>query len=173
MLDLNAAPRHCGRMEHFAWFENTGLSTWVRESPLVFPTILILHALGMGALVGVSVLFALRALGVTAAVPNALLRAFVNTLWMGFACTLISGVFLLIAYPAKALTNTVFYVKLACVIAAFGTLRALYVRDTKLDGANRARAVAVLALWFAAITAGRLLAYTHHILLASHWVNTR
>jgi hypothetical protein len=29
-------------------------------------------------------------------------------------------------------------------------------------------AIAVLLLWAGAITAGRLLAYTHHVLLASH-----
>jgi len=157
-------------MDWFAWFENTSLSSWVRESPPVFPTILILHALGLGALVGVSVMYALRGLGVVRTIPAAALRAFVPLLWTGFVVNLISGVLLLAAYPAKALTNVVFYVKFACIIGAFiavNALRACEVGRTP-ENALRLRAIAVLLLWAGAITAGRLLAYTHHVLLAAH-----
>jgi hypothetical protein len=157
-------------MEWFVWFENTALSTWVRESPPVFPTILILHALGLGALVGVSVMHALRALGVVRNVAMESLHAFGPLLWIGFVVNLVSGILLLAAYPAKALTNAVFYVKFACIAAAFIAVSSL--RRSELRGmdeqARRVRAVAVLLSWAGAITAGRLLAYTHHVLLASH-----
>ena len=157
-------------MEWFASFENTALSIWVRESPLVFPTILILHALGLGALVGVSVLYALGALGIVRNVATAALRPVDRLLWIGFVVNLASGLLLLAAYPAKALTNAVFYVKFGCIIAAFVLLSSLRAYDTGEIEAGRARkrAIAVLLLWGGAITAGRLLAYTHHVLLASH-----
>ena len=39
---------------YFYWLEHTDFSTWLRESPslLVFPTILILHTIGMAFLAG-------------------------------------------------------------------------------------------------------------------------
>jgi hypothetical protein len=41
---------------------------------------------------------------------------FLPLLWLAFAINVISGILLLIAYPTKALTNPLFYVKL-CLVA--------------------------------------------------------
>jgi hypothetical protein len=161
-------------MELFVWFENTQFSTWVRESPLVFPTILIAHALGMGCLVGVNVFVALRSLGFVRAISAEMLRRFVPILWLGFFASLGSGLLLLAAYPAKALTNSIFYLKFSLIGAALLLLRSMRVKATLIDGLDvlpigvRIHAIALLMLWAAAITAGRLLAYTHSVLLASH-----
>jgi hypothetical protein len=161
-------------MELFAWFESTALSIWVRESPLVFPTILIVHALGMGSLVGVNVFVGLRALGVVQSISIEMLRRFFPIMWLGFIASLASGLLLLAAYPAKALTNPVFYLKFAFIGAAFVVLRAMRRGAAWTDAvdampaAARISAVALLVLWAAAITAGRFLAYTHNVLLASH-----
>ena len=39
-------------------------------------------------------------------------------MWLGFGINAISGVFLLIAYPTKAFTNPVFYLKLLLIASA-------------------------------------------------------
>jgi hypothetical protein len=163
-------------MEFFAWFEDTSLSIWVRESPLVFPTILIAHALGMGTLVGVNVLIGLRAVGFAKAVPSAMLERFVPLMWTGFVASLLSGLLLLAAYPAKALTNPVFFLKFVFIGGAFalssGIRRRLIGSDGSTPGSSlRTAAALLLLLWALAITAGRFLAYTHSVLLASHLVS--
>jgi hypothetical protein len=158
-------------MESFLWFENTLLSIWVRESPLVFPTILIAHAIGMGTLVGVNVLIGLHALRVSPQLPGAMLVRFLPLMWAGFLVSLFSGLLLLAAYPAKALTNPVFFLKFVLIALAFVVGQRVLRRITGQPistGSPRIAAIGLLLLWAGAITAGRFLAYTHHVLLASH-----
>jgi hypothetical protein len=150
-------------METFAWFEATTLSIWVRESPLVFPTLLIAHALGMGAVVGANVFLA-WSLKSPRLHPS--FSPLARVVWLGFVASLISGSLLLAAYPAKALTNPTFYLKLALVAAGLLLFARLRQRPT-IDRPAIA-AVTLLVLWFSAVTAGRFLAYTHSVLLASH-----
>jgi len=52
-------------MEFAQWLENTGFSTWVRESPRIwaFPVILLIHTIGMALCVGVSAGINFRILG--------------------------------------------------------------------------------------------------------------
>jgi hypothetical protein len=168
----------------FRAIESSSFSVWLRESTSVFayPAFLSAHAIGMGLVVGVNVAVALHLLGVTRGLPTRELHRFAPVLWVGFAMNAASGVLLLVAYPTKALTNPVFYVKLALI--ALGTW--LYIaldrrvqHETTDDASDRATAsqdyiravsrssaralaAASLAAWAAAITAGRLLAYTYH-----------
>lgn len=158
-----------------AWLEDTALSAWVRGSAgfFGFEGIIVLHALGMGVVVGLNAAIGLRILGAAPRVPLPALTGVFPVIWLGFALNAFSGVLLLIGYPTKALTNPVFYVKLGCI--ALGLILMLRIRDTVLsapgDGlappSPRAKlmAAASLFLWAAAITAGRLLAYTHTRLL--------
>src|SRR6516164_247673 len=84
-----------------AFVERSALAEWVRgsESLLAFPGIITVHAIGMAFLAGGSTAIDLRILGVA---PGVSLNA-------------ISGTLLLIAYPTKALTNPLFYVKLGLI----------------------------------------------------------
>ena len=85
-----------------------------------------------------------------------------------------AGVLLLVAYPTKALTNPVFYVKLGSIAVAmriFVLIKRQLLRDDVaphewLAGRWRWLAAGSLISWTSAITAGRLLAYTHRHLLA-------
>jgi len=93
---------------------------------------------------------------------------------MGAAMAIPSGLLLLSAYPAKALTNWVFALKFACLIAAALLVRRmardlfpLAARDEPLPSRARWMAGAALLLWGAGVTAGKLLLYTNHILLVS------
>lgn len=163
-------------MEYLLWLEATSLSTWLRESVslLAFPLVLVLHTIGMGFLAGANAAIDLRILGVASGVPLEPMERFFPVVWTSFAVSAVSGVLLLIAYPAKALTNPLFYVKLLLVGLAVGTSRWLQKQVFRDPGLNRvpvSRKGKVLAgvslvLWAAVITAGRFLAYTYTYLRA-------
>jgi hypothetical protein len=157
------------------WIESTPLSVWTRESTsvLAFPAILSAHAIGMALAAGVNAAIALHLLGVGAGIPTRELRRFVGVLWIGFWMNAASGVLLLVAYPTKALTNPVFYVKLLLIATGIGIFVVINRRlfrdsmpgDDWVARPGRFLAVASLVCWAGAITAGRLLAYTHRRLL--------
>jgi hypothetical protein len=98
----------------FILLEEGSIGLWVRESPsfLAFPTILALHAVGMGLLAGTCAAMDFRVLGIAQDVPLSSLERLVPTMRFGFWLNAVSGVLLLLAYPTKALTNPVFYLKL-------------------------------------------------------------
>lgn len=148
----------------FGWLESTALSVWIVESPslLAFPGILAAHTVGLGLLAGLNAALDLRLLGVARAIPPSAFTRVVPVMWVGFWLNLVSGLALLLGYPTKALTNPVFYLKLGLIGVALTILRA-QVRDVRADATTsgtRRLALLSLVVWAAAITAGRLLAYT-------------
>jgi hypothetical protein len=163
-------------MDLLVWLEETPFSTWMRESGPAFFSSLIFHSVAMGFVVGVHVATNLRILGVAPRVPLSLMRRFFPVAWANLVVVSVSGVLLLVAYPAKALTNPVFYLKLAAVVAALVITRSLIhgvLQNSTHDAEpapTRARVLAAvsLVLWVGAITSGRLLAYTHQMMMASH-----
>jgi hypothetical protein len=160
----------------FKAIEETGLSIWIRESSSVFSFwfILSLHAIGMGLLVGASVLIGLRILGFAPDLPLAPLKRFYRFIWVGFWIQVVSGILLLIGYPTKSLTNPLFYVKLTLIgfaIASMQMLRNRVFADSSLSEAammakGRVAAICSLIFWVGVVTAGRLLAYTYTVLTA-------
>jgi hypothetical protein len=154
--------------------EDTGISTWLRESesPFAFYFVLLFHTFGLALLVGANAVVDLRLLGVQREIPLAPLKRLFGIMWLGFAVNAVSGVLLLVAYPTKALTNPIFYLKLILIASAVLVMTKLNSQvfdDLSLDEAgmmSRGRTLAKwsLLLWIAAITAGRLLAYTSRYL---------
>jgi hypothetical protein len=156
------------------WLEATPLSQWVVGSPSVafgFPGILVLHAIGMGLAAGLSVALDLRILGIARAIPLIQMRGYLPVLWAGFWLNAVSGVLLLIGYPTKALTNPVFYLKLALIAIGMTILVRVSRRiataaergetDETLAAALKRVAMVSIFCWAGAVTAGRLLAYTY------------
>ena len=155
----------------FAWIENSALSDWVRDSSCTcaFPIIVTLHNIGMAFLAGGSIVIDLRLIGFASTMPIRPMARFVPLLWLAFALNAGTGILLLIAYPTKALTNPLFYIKL-CLVAlaltlvyriATDILRASGAEPQPLSANARLLAGASLATWVALIAAGRYLAYTH------------
>jgi len=152
----------------FVWLEATPLSTWLRESPSLwaFPFVLILHTVGLAFFVGTNVAWDVRVLGFSLGIPLEALRRYFLVMWAGFWINAFSGVLLLLAYPTKALTNPLFYAKLALI--TFGVVLAFRIRrevnglGARADAPPTARMLAAVSLvcWIAVIFAGRLLAYT-------------
>ena len=159
----------------FTGVEANWLSLWVRESAslLAFPTIIALHAIGMGFLVGANVAMNLRVLGFAPRIPLPAMATLLPSMVFGFLLNAVSGVLLLLAYPTKALTNPVFYAKM--ILIALAVVAAWAIRKRILgEGAGEAVATtrvkmlagASLAMWAGAIVAGRFLAYTYNYLSA-------
>jgi len=163
--------------------EETGFSTWLRESNSIFAFyfILLFHTFGLALLVGANAIVDLRLLGVPANLPMAPLKRYFSIMWVGFMLNVITGILLVVAYPTKALTNPVFYLKLTCIALAVIVMQKTYKRvfanpslsETSMQSEGRALAKWSLGLWIAAITAGRLLAYTYSYLLYGHAPNAR
>jgi hypothetical protein len=150
--------------------EQSSLSLWLRESPSIFGFyfILLFHTIGLSLIVGPNAVIDFRLLGVATDIPLPPLKRWFKIMWWGFVINAVSGVFLVLAYPVKALTNPVFYTKLILIGFGIWIMRRIQLEvfdDGKLNAgvlvANaRMLALSSLAIWFAAITAGRLLAYT-------------
>jgi hypothetical protein len=165
--------------EFLRTIEQTGLSKWIRDSRSVFAYyfILLFHTIGLSLLVGASALVDLRILGVFgSALPLKPLKRLFSIVWAGFGTMVTTGLFLLIGYPTKALTNPVFYVKLSFVALAAITMRRISVRvfnDANLSEAamianGKTMAAWSLVFWIGAISAGRLLPETYRYLIYGH-----
>jgi hypothetical protein len=158
------------------FLEENALSVFIREFPSVFgfPTILFLHTLGLAMVAGVSIAIDLWILRGAAAGASLRLIGLTRTMWLGFGINLVSGIALLLAYPAKALTNWVFYLKMALVLVGV-YVAARINRELSATGGGavlsvafdaRRWAIASLLIWAAATITGRLLAYTYNVLFA-------
>ena len=156
-------------MQLLASLENSGFGAWVRESSSLwaYPTILFMHTVGLGFLVGLNVAIDLRILGVANKLPLAPFERFYRIMWLAFWINTLSGTALLIADATTKLTNRVFYIKMTCILFAVISMvliRRRVFRGEAIDrgalaASARTLAVASLVLWAGAITAGRLMAY--------------
>ena len=154
----------------FSWLESTTLRTWIVESPslFAFPGILAAHTIGLGLLVGLTVALDLRLLGIAPNIPPDAFTRFLPVMRFGLWLNVVTGLTLVLAYPTKALTNPIFYLKLTLIgvgVVLAGKIR-VYVTGGTIGATDHApRALRRLAgisllVWVAVITTGRLLAYT-------------
>jgi hypothetical protein len=153
------------------WLENTAIGVWTRESPSIwaYPTVLTLHTVGLGMLVGANAIVDLRLLGFAPRIPLPSLAPLYRFMWAGFAINAITGVLLFVANATTKSTQPVFYLKLALIAAALvvtAAIRKAVAREGSSAPDSTASvmlpprlAVVSLVLWTAAIAAGRLMAY--------------
>jgi hypothetical protein len=156
-------------MSILASIEQSGLSTWVRESNslLAYPLILFLHTVGMGVVAGISALIALRVLGCAREVPLAGVRKMYPYMWAGFYLNAATGIVLFLIDGTTKSVDPDFYIKLVFIAAAVVLMRKidsnvfgdplLEKRPIQMNG--KVLAFASIVCWMGAITAGRLLAY--------------
>ena len=155
-------------MELLQALEGSAFSTWLRESPSIwaYPTVLTLHTVGLGVLVGANWMVDLRVLGFARAIPGSVLSRAFPMMWAGFWLNAATGALLFAGDPTTKGTTAVFMGKL--VLVAVGVVlmialkRKLHGRDidagTAIPGV-KALAATSLVLWVAAIAAGRWMAY--------------
>jgi hypothetical protein len=162
-------------MEMLARLENTTLSIWFRESGVAFFTSLTLHSIAMAFVIGVNFAIAFRLFRV---VPEFELKPFLkfyNLYWLSVVVIFLSGCALLLAYPAKALTNPIFYIKFSLLTIGLIISRWLQnqMQIIKKNEFSRDKyfwaAMISIFIWIGTITTGRFLAYTNSVLLASRF----
>lgn len=149
--------------------EQWPFSQWVRDAPTIwaFPTILVVHTIGMGIVAGGSAMISLILLGFWPDVPIKPFARVFPYMWVAFAVNAVSGTMMLVADATAKLTTADFYIKMVLVFAGLYVLirmRRQIFDDPQLDkgplpGGAKVLAWASLACWFGAITSGRLLAY--------------
>ena len=158
-------------MEFLESLQNSAFGMWVAGAPTIwaYPTMLVLHAVGMAMAVGASAVLDLRLLGVAPRLPLAELKIIFRPMWIGFAINAASGVALFVAAAAETGIKPIFYIKLSLILFAlltagrirrvvFGHHAAL---DAPIPGQAKILAATSLVLWTGAIVAGRLMAYIH------------
>jgi hypothetical protein len=152
-----------------AAIEQSGFSTWIRESPSVwaYPTVLFLHTIGLGFLVGASMAIDLRILGFANGLPLSSLDKFFPVMLFGFIANAASGIILVLIDATTMLMNPLFYIKIALITLALLSgmrIRKQISKDASADSHpialnSKLLAAASLFLWVGAVTAGRLTAY--------------
>lgn len=155
-------------MDALAWLETSQLSTWLRESETIWalPTVLTVHTIGLGLLVGTSWVVDLRLLGVARAIPLGPLRPCFVVMWIGFWMNALTGLLLFSADATGKGTSPTFLVKMLCVALGVVTIvllkRTLDGQDADaapVSGTTKLLALASLVAWTMALITGRLLAY--------------
>ena len=147
-----------------AWIEGTSLATWTRESPSIwaYPTILTLHTVGLGIVVGMSTVIDLRLLGYGRRIPLDAISGLFRMIAWAFVLNAVTGVLLFMSDATTKGRQPILYIKLSLIgLALWNTVIARRIVREEAGEPSRNRLVALtsLVLWSAAITAGRLMAY--------------
>jgi len=142
----------------------TALIRWVGESDWGYPIVLTSHAIGMALVVGILLMFDLRALGVGSRIPFAAFRTYFPVAWVGLVINVCSGTLLFLINYTAFLHNAAFITKISLLIAAALGTWALARDIAKECGGGISRntkvlAYACIALWIGAIIAGRIIGY--------------
>lgn len=156
-------------MAFLTFLENSGAGTWIRESNSLwaYPMVVTLHSLGLAVVIGLSAALALRLLGCARRIPLAPMEGIYPLLWAGFWVNALSGVGLALAGATTLLLNPLFYLKMGLIAFALvivTVIRRQVFRGPMANGGRvtpnaRILAFALLIVWVAATTVGRLTAY--------------
>lgn len=152
------------------WIQHLPIFVSIAESESVwaYPTILMLHTVGLGWLVGLSTVVNLRLLGVGARVSIATFERLFPMMWWGFWLNLATGVILFCLDATHKGHQWIFWLKIASIIAAMILLQrerdylfrsGQFPADGSIPSKGRRYAWAMFALWWVATAAGRLTAY--------------
>src|SRR3954466_2293096 len=108
----------------FEAIENSGFSTYIRETPSVlgYSTVLAFHTFGMAFLVGLSGVIALRVLGIVPELPLNPLKKLMPLVIAGFWLNAMPGVFLTSLPAVSLFRNWDFWMKLAAIVVAIVAL---------------------------------------------------
>lgn len=151
-------------MEDFLFsLEDSALGLLISSSIWGYPIALSLHALGMGVLVGISVMLALRVLGVAQAIPTSAILPYWRLAIAGFVVNLVSGTALFFGSASSLAGNWAFLTKLAFLVVSliltFRLVKAAYKTEYEKTNSHRFLAISSLLAWVATIVFGRIIGY--------------
>ena len=153
-----------------SWLESTTPAVWVRESMWAYPAIETAHILGFTVLVGGAVMFDLRLLGFTRALPIiAAARHLLRWSRLSLLVVVPSGIMLFMTQAVATWANTAFRLKLLLLAIAglnalvfhLWTSKSMEEWEQRPAPPVKAKVAALLSLiiWAGVITCGRLIAY--------------
>jgi hypothetical protein len=150
--------------------ESSALGEAMRKWLWLYPSVEIVHIVGIAVLVGSIVILDLRLLGLSRSVPVRRLAAHILP-WSAasFALIVPSGLAMFVAHAGDLISSPVFALKI-CLIVLAGANAAIFHAgvfrgaaqwdvDVMPPPAARAAAAVSLLLWISVIACGRLLAY--------------
>ena len=155
-------------MSFLEWLQGTWVGLLVAESLWGYPLLETIHAIGMAMLIGALGLINLRVLGYKPELPVMGTADLLPLAWLGFTLNAISGTLLFTSDAVRFFDSYTFRVKMVLIVLG-GINAALLGRRIFRDAAG-AQSVSValstkwiaatsLVFWFAAVCAGRLIAY--------------
>jgi hypothetical protein len=148
----------------------TPISTWIRETAGIIPTIQSIHILAIAVVVGSALVTDLRLAGVLAIdeTPRTVVRRYLPWMWAAIAVLLATGATMAVGEPNRVLENPMFWTKMALVVLAFAlTLLFRYpflhpqfqLKHPHWAGLAQPMAWVSLMVWIAVIFCGRWIAY--------------
>jgi len=135
---------------------------WIVASAYAYPSLEVVHIVGIALLVGNLVLFELRVWGFGRELPvQPLARLSLRLSLLGFALIGASGLLMFAGQPAELLANNAFVVKMGLVLLAGLNALSFHARGgvALLDRIARIQTVVSMGLWMAVIICGRWIAY--------------
>lgn len=136
--------------------------SWISSHPWAYPALEVVHLVGIALLLGNLMLLELRVLGVTPALPLAVLaRSALALVLLGFCLAAASGLLMFASQPMELLANRVFTVKLGLVALAGCNAAWFHGRGSlqRADPLAKVQALVSLGLWLAVVACGRFIAY--------------
>lgn len=149
--------------------QDSPVDDWILSSPWLWPSLEILHFIGLSLLLGAILVVDLRLAGFLRGIDLAAAKRFLPWSVVGFALNLVSGSLFFLGDPGRYAINVGFQVKM--LLVAIAGLNALYflVRlaprmEAWASGGEtpvEARAIAWISLvaWFGVLLLGRLIPY--------------
>ena len=151
------------------WLLASTLNHWIRGTPWVWPTLQILHFVGLSLLLGAMLIVDLRLAGFWRRISTSAVHALLPWAVIGFGINLLTGLMFFVGDPHRYVANIGFRIKLVLIIIA--GLNALWFGlkispvmgswDPHGDTSRSARIVAYLSLgsWCGVLLCGRLIPY--------------
>ncbi|MBS7807809.1 hypothetical protein [Variovorax sp. PCZ-1] len=134
----------------------------LRTHPFAYPTLEVIHIIGIALLLGNLVLLELRVWGFGKTLPvKDLSRLALLLAISGFSLAAFSGLIMFATQAGELLANRAFVIKMGLLMLAACNAAWFHGRDslTKLDGLARLQTFASTLIWIAAIFCGRWIAY--------------
>ena len=141
--------------------EESLLGYWVSTSIWGYPIFLTLHTIGMGTLVGLSLMYSLNVVIARSHFTQVNLLPYWKLALFGLLLNLVSGTALFIGSASSLWFSWPFRIKLMLIFLGV-VLSISLVRQTasgSFSSLQRMKAIVVILVWLMALVAGRLIAY--------------
>lgn len=134
----------------------------LRTNPYAYPTLEVMHIIGIALLLGNLVLLELRVLGTGKALPvTDLARLTLSLSIVGFSLAALSGILMFATQAGDLLANRAFVIKMGLLMLASCNAAWFHARGSlsKLDLTAKLQAFVSTIIWIAVIFCGRWIAY--------------